>query len=54
MNDSILNEIPRNALILHDKEWLEYYQWIAFKQELEEEAVWYFQEVEIKRPHKPR
>ena len=54
MNDSILNEIPRDALVLHDREWLEYCQWIAFKKELEEEAVWYFHEVESKRPLKPR
>ncbi|MEC7567322.1 MAG: hypothetical protein VX738_16690 [Planctomycetota bacterium] len=54
MNDSILSEIPRDALVLHNQQWLEYCQWIAFKQELEEEAVWYFQEVESKRPLKPR
>ncbi|MCH2369823.1 MAG: hypothetical protein MK324_04745 [Pirellulales bacterium] len=54
MSEVVINEIPKDALVFWNRQWLEYCQWIEFKQELEQEALWYFQDVHNHRPGKPR
>ena len=54
MSEVVINEIPQDALVFWNRQWLEYCEWMEFKQELEQEALWYFHDVEPHRPGKPR
>tara|TARA_B100000700_G_scaffold59999_1_gene65538 strand:- start:10231 stop:10395 length:165 start_codon:yes stop_codon:yes gene_type:complete len=54
MSEVVINEIPQDALVFWNRQWHEYCQWVEFKQELEQEATWYFHDVENQRPNKPR
>ncbi|MEC9097184.1 MAG: hypothetical protein VX776_11155 [Planctomycetota bacterium] len=54
MSEVVINEIPKDALVFWNRQWIEYCQWIEFKEELEQEALWYFHDVEHLRPGKPR
>tara|TARA_Y100000739_G_scaffold73519_1_gene61985 strand:- start:18 stop:278 length:261 start_codon:yes stop_codon:yes gene_type:complete len=54
MSEVVINEIPKDALVFWNRQWLEYCQWIEFKQELEQEAHWYFHDAHHHRPGKPR
>ena len=54
MSEVVINEIPQDALVFWNRQWLEYCQWMEFKEELEQEALWYFHDVEPHRQGKPR
>jgi hypothetical protein len=54
MSEVVINEIPQDALVFWNRQWHEYCQWVEFKQELEQEATWYFHDVENQRLNKPR
>ena len=54
MSEVVITEIPKDALVVWNRQWIEYCQRIEFKEELEQEALWYFHDVEHLRPGKPR
>lgn len=50
MSEFVINEIPKDALVFWNKQWLKYCQWIEFKEGLEQAALWYFRDAEFLGP----